>query len=149
VSTQPGKQQYATLSPDGSKVAFVRDNNLFFTDLASGKETQVTSDGKYNHIINGSTDWVYEEEFAFARAFFWNADGSKLAFYRFDESEVKEFEMSLYEGLYPEIYKFKYAKPGEKNSVVSIHIYDLASNQTVGVDVGAETDQYIPRIKWT
>lgn len=149
VSTQPGKQQYATLSPDGSKVAFVRDNNLFFTDLASGKETQVTSDGKYNHIINGSTDWVYEEEFAFARAFFWNADGSKLAFYRFDESEVKEFEMSLYEGLYPEIYKFKYPKPGEKNSVVSIHIYDLASNQTVGVDVGAETDQYIPRIKWT
>lgn len=149
VSQKPGKQQYASLSPDGEKVAFVRNNNLFYTDLNTGKETQVTSDGKYNHIINGSTDWVYEEEFAFAPAFFWNKDGSKLAYYRFDESEVREFEMTLFDNLYPQTYKFKYPKPGEKNSVVSIHIFDLEKNKSIEVNVGPEKDQYIPRIKWT
>ena len=149
VSKKPGKQQYATLSPNGELVAFVRNNNLFYTDLKTGEETQVTHDGAYNHIINGSTDWVYEEEFAFAPAFFWNADGSKLAYYRFDESEVREFEMSLFEQLYPQTYKFKYPKPGEKNSEVGIHIYDLKDGQSLAVDLGPEKDQYIPRIKWT
>lgn len=148
VSTKEGKQMYATFSPDASKVAFVRDNNLFVTDLATGAETQITTDGKYNEIINGGADWVYEEEFAFAKAFFWSPDGNKIAFYRFDEREVREFSMMMYEDLYPTVYKFKYPKPGEKNSVVSIHIYDLEKKTTKTADVGTETDQYIPRVKW-
>src|SRR5690606_7813004 len=149
VSKKEGKQLYATFSPDGSKVAFVRDNNLFYTDLASGVETQITQDGKFNEIINGGADWVYEEEFSFAKAFFWSPDGSNIAFYRFNESEVREFSMTMFEDLYPTEYKFKYPKAGEKNSIVSIHIYNLPNKKTVTADIGAEKDQYIPRIKWT
>src|SRR5690606_26232070 len=135
VSMKEGKQLYATFSPDGSKVAFVRDNNLFFTDLASGVETQITNDGKFNEIINGGADWVYEEEFAFAKAFFWSPDGKKIAFYRFDETEVKEYSMTMFENLYPTEYKFKYPKAGEKNSTVSIHIYDLSEKNTKTADI--------------
>lgn len=149
VSQKEGKQMYASFSPDGTKVAFVRDNNLFYTDLNTGAETQITTDGKYNEIINGSADWVYEEEFSFAQAFFWSPDGKKIAFYRFDESEVKEYSMTIFDNLYPTEYKFKYPKPGEKNSVVSIHIYNLGDQSIKTADVGEEKDQYIPRIKWT
>lgn len=149
VSQKEGKQMYASFSPDGTKVAFVRDNNLFYTDLNTGAETQITTDGKYNEIINGSADWVYEEEFSFAQAFFWSPDGKKIAFYRFDESEVKEYSMTIFDNLYPTEHKFKYPKPGEKNSVVSIHIYNLGDQSIKTADVGEEKDQYIPRIKWT
>ncbi len=144
------KQRLATFSPNGNKIAFVRDNNLFVKDLVSNKETQITKDGAFNKIINGATDWVYEEEFSFDKAFQWSPDGNKIAFYRFDESEVKEFSMNMYEGnLYPTEYKFKYPKAGEKNSVVSILVYDINSGKTTTIDIGNETDQYIPRIKWT
>lgn len=149
VSTQEGKQQYATFSPDATKVAFMRDNDLYISDLASGNEIRITNDGKYNHIINGGSDWVYEEELSFAKAFFWSPDGKKIAFYKFDESEVREFSMMLYDSLYPTVYKFKYPKAGEKNSDVSIHVYDLAENITKAMDTGIEKDQYIPRVKWT
>ena len=149
VSTTEGKQQYATFSPDATKVAFVRDNDLYISNLKSGQETRITHDGKYNHIINGGADWVYEEEFSFAKAFSWSPDGKKIAFYKFDESQVREFSMMMYDSLYPTVYKFKYPKPGEKNSDVSIHVYDVANNTTKTVDVGFEKDQYIPRIKWT
>jgi len=148
--TSGEKQMYATFSPDGSKVAFVKSNNLFVKDLGSNTETQITSDGKQNEVINGATDWVYEEEFSFDRAYFWSPDGRYIAFYRFDESKVKEFEMAEYNAsLYPTIYKFKYPKAGETNSTVSILIYDLKTGQTRPADIGTETDQYIPRIKWT
>ncbi len=144
------KQMYGTFSPDGSKVAFVRGNNLFIKDLRSNTETSVTNDGKHNAIINGATDWVYEEEFSFDRAYFWSPDGRYMAYYKFDESRVKEFAMAEYnDSLYPTIYKFKYPKAGEANSVVSILIYDLQTGLTRPVDLGKETDQYIPRIKWT
>jgi dipeptidyl-peptidase-4 len=149
VSNQKEKQLYATFSPDGSKVAFVRDNNLFYTDLITREEIQVTQDGKYNEIINGGTDWVYQEEFSFTHAFFWSPDSKQIAFYRFDESEVKEFSMTMFTGLYPTEYKFKYPKAGEKNSTVSIHTYNLINKNTSTVDIGSEIDQYIPRIKWT
>jgi len=149
VSDKKEKQMYATFSPDGSKVGFIRDNNLFYTDLNSGEEIQVTHDGKYNQIINGGTDWVYQEEFSFTRAFFWSPDSKQIAFYRFDETEVKEFSMTMFTGLYPTEYKFKYPKAGEKNSIISIHVYNLANKNTSTVDIGPEKDQYIPRIKWT
>ena len=144
-----GKQRNASFSPDGKKVAFVRDNNLFLIDLGSGLETQLTTDGKKNEIINGVCDWVYEEEFGFAKAFFWAGDSESIAFYKFDEKEVKEFEMSTYGDLYPSIERFKYPKAGEKNSVISIHTFNLSSKKTIEMEIGAEKDQYIPRIKWT
>ncbi|WNJ19855.1 S9 family peptidase [Pontibacter sp. G13] len=139
----------ATFSPDGSQVGFVFENNVYFTDLASGKEVQVTFDGAHNQIINGLTDWVYEEEFAFVDAFKWSPDGNRIAYYRFDESAVEQFSMSIYGSLYPAMETFKYPKAGEENSKVSIHIYDVDTKKTVQADLGKETDQYIPRIKWT
>ena len=145
-----GKQMFATFSPNGNKVAFVRDNNLFIKDLDANKETQVTFDGKNNEIKNGWADWVYEEEFSKANYFEWNADGSKLAFVRFDESRVKEYSFDTYNNnLYPDKVTFKYPKAGEDNSILSVHIYDLASAKTNTVDIGKETDIYVPRIQWT
>jgi len=144
-----GKQQYAQFSPDGSLIAFVRDNNLFIKDIAKNIEIMVTRDGKQNAIINGATDWVYEEEFAFDKGFQWSPDGKYIAFYRFDESQVKEFELTYYGNLYPETQHYKYPKAGEANSIVSIYLYDLSANKTVKADANKESDQYIPRIKWT
>lgn len=146
-----GRQSYATFSPAGDKVAFVRNNNLFVVDATTYDEKQLSDDGKFNHIINGSTDWVYEEEFGFVKAFFWSPDGSKLAYYRFDESGVPEYNMQVWnEGeLYPEDYRFKYPKAGEKNSTVEIWIHDLATNKRVKADVGNDSDFYIPRVTWT
>ncbi len=148
-----GKQRLAAFSPDGNRIAFVRDNNLFVSDLSeTGKPTsekQITLDGKMNEIINGATDWVYEEEFGFTSAFFWSPDSKKIAFYRFDESKVKEFQLTYYGDLYPEQYKYKYPKAGEDNSVVSLLIYDLSSSGLKKVETGDSTDIYIPRVKWT
>jgi len=144
------KQMYASFSPDGTKVGFVRGNNIFIKDLASGKETQVTGDGSYNNIINGATDWVHEEEFAFSTAYFWSPDSKKIAYYKFDESKVKEFSFNEFnKQLYPTEYKFKYPKAGEDNSIVTIHVYDLLSASDKLIDIGTETNQYIPRVKWT
>ena len=144
-----GKQRLATFSPDGSKVAFIVDNNIFIKDLKTEKQTQITNDGKQNEIINGGTDWVYEEEFSFSQAYAWSPDGNNIAFYRFDESKVKEFSLTMYGKLYPEEYKYKYPKAGEENAIVTIHIYNIMSQKTLPVDIGEEKDQYIPRIKWT
>jgi dipeptidyl-peptidase-4 len=143
------KISYTTLSPDNDKVAFVKDNNLYMVELANNKLTQITKDGEWNKIINGAADWVYEEEFSMAQAFKWSPDGSKIAFIRFDESEVPEFNMQLWGSLYPKNYKFKYPKAGEKNSDVSIHVYDLASAKIQKIDAGNESDIYLPRIYWT
>ena len=120
-----GKQLYATFSPDAKRVAFARDNNMFFVDLTSMQETQITRNGKTNQIINGTADWVYEEEFSFAQGFAWSPDGSKIAFYTFDETRVPEFNMQLWGQLYPQDYKFKYPKPGEANSTISVSVYHL------------------------
>ncbi len=145
-----GKQSYAAFSGDGSKVAFVRENNLFYVTLADMQEVQVSTDGKFNHIINGTTDWVYEEEFSFVDGFYWSPDGKKLAYYRFDESAVREYNLQRWgKTLYPTDYRFKYPKAGETNSTVEIWFYDLASKQKVKADIGTEKDIYIPRVKWT
>ena len=147
--SENGKQRLATFSPDATKVAFMRDNNLFIKDLATGEEKQFTHDGLYNHIINGAPDWVYEEEFSFSQGFYWSPDSKKIAYYRFDESNVKEFQMEEFEGLYPDWYSFKYPKAGEDNSVVEVYVYDLATGKSVKMDTGEETDIYLPRIGWT
>lgn len=143
------KVLHATFSPDGTKVAFVKNNNLYYKDLVKDMVVPVTKDGEKNRIINGNCDWVYEEEFSFTRAFDWAKDSKHLAYYRFDETLVPEYTMAKYTGLYPEQYTYKYPKAGERNSIVSIHIYDIAKGNTITANVGSETDQYIPRIKWT
>ena len=149
--SEGGRQSYATFSPDGSKVAFTRDNNLFYVDLTSMKEVQVTDDGKFNHIINGSSDWVYEEELYLTKAFDWSADGKKLAYITFDESNVREYNLQKWNHgqLYPEDYRYKYPKAGQENSKVSLTIYNLDSNSKVPVDLGGKKDFYIARINWT
>ncbi len=148
----------ATFSPDGNLVAFVRENNLFITDPAKGKEIQITTDGKFNEIINGAPDWVYEEEFEFNKAFSWSPDSKKLAYMKFDERGVKMFNMTMFQGqkpslddnaLYPSNSQFKYPKAGEDNSVVTVHVYNLESGNTLRVNIGPEKDQYIPRIMFT
>lgn len=142
-----GLQRLARFSPAADKVAFVRNNNVFIADLATGTETTVTSDGVINEIINGASDWVYEEEFGEDNGIFWSAEGHHLAYYRFDESEVREFGMPMYGELYPDPYVFKYPKAGEDNSKVSIHVYDLSEGATV--DVALPQLEYVPRIQWT
>lgn len=144
-----GKQRYATFSPAADKVAFVRNNNLHIKNLISGKERQVTRDGEFNKIINGATDWVYEEEFSLVRAFEWSPDGKRIAFLRFDETAVPEFTMTLHrDDAYPEYETFKYPKVGETNSTVSAHIYDIEKNEIIEVASGKEQDIYFPRMKW-
>jgi dipeptidyl-peptidase 4 len=146
-----GAQSFATFSPDGSRVAFVRANNLFYTELATGREIQVTTTGQFGRLIHGAADWVYEEEFSFARAFEWSPDGQRLAFISFDESEVKEYNLQVWQtgGDYPSDYRFKYPKAGQANSRVRVSVYELTGGQTRLMDLGPETDQYVPRIRWT
>jgi dipeptidyl-peptidase-4 len=142
--------QEPTFSPDAKKIAYAKGNNLFIYDIDSQSNTQVTNDGSKNTIINGITDWVYEEEFAFVRAFDWSKDSKKIAFIRFDESQVPEFSMSIFKkDLYPKTETFKYPKAGEKNSQVTLHLYDVDAKSTKKVDLSQYNDFYIPRIKWT
>ncbi len=148
-----GKQRLTTLSPDGTKVAFVRDNNLYWMDLATLEEHQITTDGKMNEVINGTTDWVYEEEFAITKGFQWSPDSKKIAYLRFDESKVKEYNMQMWGALYPEDYKYKYPKAGEDNSRVELRVYDVENRKGLFMPALAEartnsTWEYIPRFQW-
>lgn len=144
-----GKQRLTTLSPDGTKVAFVRDNNLYWMDLATLEEHAITKDGKVNEIINGTTDWVYEEEFAITQGFQWSPDSKKIAYLRFDESKVKEYNMQMWGALYPEDYRYKYPKAGEDNSHVELWTYSLDDNKAVRCASTDKKDwEYIPRFQW-
>jgi dipeptidyl-peptidase 4 len=148
VSELAGHQMFAKLSPDGRRVAFVRANDLFVTDLATGRETRLTTDGS-GTIINGTTDWVYEEEFGLADAFRWSPDGRRIAFWRFDQSPVPEFPIVDELQLYPRVAPLRYPKAGQPNSFVRLGVIDLeGGNRTTWLDVGQGNDQYLPRMEW-
>ncbi len=143
------KQRYTSFNTAADKVAYVKGNDLYIKHLDSEKLIRITEDGKHNHIINGATDWVYEEEFSLAKGFAWSPDGTKIAFLRFDESKVNEFTMTLHkDNAYPEYETFKYPKVGELNSTIAVHIYDLNTGKTAKVKLEEESDIYLPRIKW-
>ena len=144
------KQMIPTFSPDGRMLAYVIDNNIWLTKFDFDTESQVTKDGENNKIINGATDWVYEEEFGTTRLMEFSPDNRLLAFVRTNEADVKQFSFQTYnQQLYPDYYQFKYPKPGEKNSTVELRIFDIEARTTRTMDVPLETDGYIPRIKFT
>ncbi|MEA1874244.1 MAG: S9 family peptidase [Bacteroidota bacterium] len=146
---EDAKVQLAEFSPDSKNVAYVFENNIYVYKLRDGDLTQVTKDGKKNHIINGAPDWVYEEEFGFSKAYQWSEDSRYIAFLKTDESGVKEFNMPKYGELYPNEYRYKYPKAGEKNSQVSAHIFDLGTLKTKTLEFEGKGELYIPRLKWT
>lgn len=147
LDTQNIPQTLATYSPDGEKVAYIYKNNLYVKNIASGKTKQITKDGLENKIINGTTDWVYEEEFAITKAYDWSPNSEYIAFLRFDESNVKDFTMMYYKKLYPDPYTFKYPKAGEDNSKVTLNIAKVKNGKTREIDLGAY--EYIPRLKFS
>jgi dipeptidyl-peptidase-4 len=140
-------QTLAEYSPDGTKVSFIHGNDLFVKTIASGKVEKLTLDGKRNKIINGTTDWVYEEEFSITKAYGWSPDSKYIAYLRFDEKKVPEYSMDTYGGLYPEAYTFKYPKAGEVNSVVTAHCISVDNKKAQPISLG--TYEYIPRLNWS
>jgi dipeptidyl-peptidase-4 len=146
LDNENSNKSLASFSPDSKKVAYVSNNNIFIKDLESDKINQVTHDGILNGIINGSTDWVYEEEFSITKAFEWSPDSKFISFLKFDERQVKEFQMTFYGTLYPSQYLFKYPKAGEDNSKLTAHIYHLDTKITNQLILGEF--EYIPRMKW-
>src|SRR5881394_60941 len=142
VSAKPGYQQFAKFSPDGRHVAFVRDHNIYVTDLASGAETALTGDGGDN-VINGTSDWVYEEELDLRDAFRWSPDGQRIAYWRLDQTAIRPFYLLNQETLYPTLVPVRYPKAGTPNSEVKIGVVDLATHRTAWVDLGADKDIYV------
>ncbi|EFA44767.1 peptidase, S9A/B/C family, catalytic domain protein [Hallella bergensis DSM 17361] len=154
--SEGGPQQTPVWSPDGNKVAFVRDNNIFLVKLLyDNSESQVTKDGQFNQVINGIPDWVNEEEFSFSSAMTFNADGTMLCWIRYDETDVKEYSLQMFKGtnpemkdneVYPSMYSYKYPKAGEKNSKVSVWSFDTQSRRTQKLNIPLGDEDYIPRI---
>jgi dipeptidyl-peptidase-4 len=147
LDSEHSPQTLAEYSPDGLKVSFIHGNDLFVKTIASGKVEKLTQDGKRNKVINGTTDWVYEEEFSITKAYGWSPDSKYIAYLRFDEKNVPEYSMDSYGGLYPEAYTFKYPKAGEVNSVVTAHCVSLDSKKVQQISLG--TYEYIPRLNWS
>ena len=140
----------ASFSPDGRRIVYSDRNDLYAWDIAEGTTRRITDDGAWNSVINGTTDWVYEEEFGFTKAYAFSPDGKRLAYLRFDESEVPLMELMRYDGkLYNQAFSFKYPKAGERNSIVELWVYDFATGSRERIDTGTETDQYLPRIGFT
>jgi dipeptidyl-peptidase-4 len=154
-----GPQQTPVFSPDGNQIAFVRENNIFLVKLLyDNAESQVTKDGKRNEVLNGIPDWVYEEEFSTNSSMVFSADSKQIIWIRYDETDVKQYSLQLFKGLYPEkkeyleypgFYTYKYPVPGQVNSKVSVHSFDIKSHQTRRIELPLDADGYIPRIKAT
>ena len=140
--------QEPSFSKDNKQIAYIKNNNIFVMSLLSGITKQVTFDGEKNHIINGISDWVYEEEFGFVKAYEWSPKSEKIIFLKFNETAVQTFSLHLLNGnLYPESKKFKYPKAGEENSKVSLHIVNINSNKTKTIEL--KNYEYISSLKWT
>jgi dipeptidyl-peptidase-4 len=148
LSEEHSPQTLAEYSPDGTKVSFIHGNDLFVKELASGKVTKLTTDGKRNKVINGTTDWVYEEEFSITKAYSWSPDSKYIAFLKFVEKRVKEFGIDMYGELYPDRLEYKYPKAGEDNSVVTAH-WVAVSKPTKINPINLGKYEYIPRIQWS
>ena len=140
-------QTLAEYSPDGKKVSYIFENNLYVKTLSSGKVKRLTKDGEKNKVINATTDWVYEEEFAITKAYGWSPDSKYIAFLKFNEEAVPEFTLTYYKGLYPSLYTFKYPKAGEVNSIVTAHIVKSKGGKVKRIELGKY--EYIPRLKWS
>ncbi|MBP0613612.1 S9 family peptidase [Chryseobacterium sp. cx-311] len=139
--------QEPTFSPDGSKVAFIADNNLYYQDLNSQKITKITSDGQKNAILNGLADWVYEEEFGHARQYEWTKNSDAIVFIKSDESAVPEMYIPIYnKQLYPSEMRFKYPKAGETNSTVSAQLYRLDNGNVIALDLSGFKNYYLPNV---
>jgi len=154
-----GSEEVPLFSPDSRYIAFARENNIYMKKLDFNTEIPITKDGLKDNIINGTPDWVYEEEFTATRYFEWSPDSKLLAFVKFNESQVQQFSFQLYKDkskenneltLYPSLVEFKYPKAGENNSKVSVCIYDdfYKSIKTIQLP-NSDEDFYIPRIKFT
>ena len=141
-------QYNVKFSPDGKSIGFVRNNNIFVVDVASGAERQLTTDGA-EHIINGKFDWVYEEEFEISDGWQWSPDGKHIAFWRLDENRVPEYTLTEWDSLHLTLIPMRYPKAGEPNSIVKIGVIDLQSSMTKWMDLGSNDDIYIPRMQWT
>ena len=146
IRVSDSKILHPSFSPLGNKVAYVEGNNMHVLDLESGEKEDITDDGSFN-IINGNCDWVYEEEFSFTKAYEWGNDGSYLAYYRFDQTQVPEYNFAVYDHLYPTDYRYKYPKAGEPNSLIDIRIYHFGSGKTINCKLNVDKDSYIPRLK--
>jgi dipeptidyl-peptidase 4 len=153
-----GSQQVATFSPDGERVAYVKNYNLYVKSLRFGTERQITTDGEEGKIVNGVPDWVYEEEFEFIRSYEWSPDSKQIAYVKLNEEQVTDYGFPMYKGLnpehkenalYPGVSQLKYPKAGEKNPAVSVLVYDIKAGQSIEMDLGQQTDIYVPKIQWT
>ncbi|NIM48578.1 MAG: prolyl oligopeptidase family serine peptidase [Gemmatimonadales bacterium] len=142
ISTEPGHQMFAKFSPDGRYVGFVREHNIFVRDMKTGDERQLTSDGDEN-IINGTSDWVYEEELGLRDAFRFSPDGERIAFWRLDQTVIKPFYLIDETSLYPELKPVRYPKAGAQNSEVRIGVVEITTSRTTWMDLGPEKDIYI------
>lgn len=156
--SENGAQRDACFSPDGRMVAFARDNNLFIKKLDFKTEVAVTKDGAINSIINGTSDWLYEEEFSTTRMYEWTADSKYLIYVRFNESHVKEYALTEYYcsmpenedyQYYPGENRFKYPRAGQDNSRVSLHAYQVQYRQNTQLTLPVEKEDYIPYLKAT
>jgi dipeptidyl-peptidase 4 len=143
------KMLHADISPDSRHIAFVYENNIYLYHIENRKITTITTDGAPNAIINGSPDWLYEEEFALVHGFEWSPSGDALAYYRFDETNVKDWVLQKYSGVYPEVTTYKYPKAGEFNAQVQVKIFNLGDSSTLTLPLDAKADHYVPRIHWT
>jgi dipeptidyl-peptidase-4 len=150
LSDSPGKLMIPTFSPDGRMCAFVRDNNIWIKKFDYDTESQATKDGAFGNILNGVTDWVYEEEFSVTGLMSWSADSRFFAFVKSDESKVPSYSFQLFDGsLYPGQYAYKYPKPGETNSTVAVYAYNIETKDTKKMNVPLDADSYIPKICFT
>ena len=143
------KVMIPTFSPDGRMCAYVEDNNIWIKKFDFDSETQVTNDGERNKIINGATDWVYEEEFITTNTMTWSADNEYLAYARFDESEVPEYTIAMYgEDFYPSAFRYKYPKAGENNAKVTLHSYCILTKDIKELKVPTNDEYYVPYLRF-